>query len=352
MTSINDLPEELLTHISSFMDCESYINFHTAFDITKKRNFPISSKTIQIETPIIYNNIKKHILYKIQSQLNINFIVNSDYIKYFKNVRGIRVGFDISTMDELYMNNLEILNFNLLTVYTCVNPLYNFSKLKELSCSFMNINHSIDNLINLNSLTCTGTNIKNVNSLINLEYLSCCYTEVSDVSNLKKLKIMRCSNTLISEICNLPLLSIIFVESTPIKSLYNLPKLRDLYCSFTQIKYINNFNNLKNCICINSLVAFITNCESLEGLICDDTPITDVNNLTNLQVLSCKNCTNLPSKLELVNLKELYYDNSSITNIEFCVNIEIVNKILINNPNVNNSSQNYISVESFLIEEQ
>ncbi|MCA0236804.1 MAG: leucine-rich repeat domain-containing protein [Bacteroidetes bacterium] len=174
----------------------------------------------------------------------------------------------------------------------------------------------LQNLINLQILYCSSTQIKNLTplqNLINLQILYCSSTQINDLTplqNLINLQILYCNSTQINDLAplqNLLNLQILYCSSTQINDLaplQNLLNLQQLFCSSTQINDLAPLQNLLN--------LQVLNCYSTQ--INDLTPLQ---NLINLQILDCSSTqiNDLTPLQNLINLQKLECFNTQINNL-------------------------------------
>ncbi len=201
---------------------------------------------------------------------------------------------------------------------------------------------SLEDLSGLIEIDCRGCKIvTKIPNIVGLEYLYCSNTNIEYIPVIETLRVLKCSNTLIKKIPNIVGLERLYCSKTDIEYIPDFENLIFLNCSNTLIKKIPDIFTLERLVCDHCInLNEIPYIESLTGIFCNHSPITKIPELELLTELRCHNCNleKLPilplltyliyDKTEEIssyeNLSGIgYYNNYSITKIDLKKMIEI-----------------------------
>lgn len=190
----------------------------------------------------------------------------------------------------------------------------------------------LDELVNLNSLTCfysydyNGYSIKIPKKLLNLEYLRCSNINCGEIPELIKLKYLYIFNTNTTKIpevlINLTHLSVVRTNVSIVPdTLINLIDLDIAYSKVTEIP--KTLKKLKYLTCYSTKVKEIPSFQYLTDLTCYDTNIEIIGENPNLNVIVCcrTKLTSLYGLYNSINLTYLDCSETLVSEIPYLENL-------------------------------
>lgn len=235
-----------------------------------------------------------------------------------------------------------------------LEPLKNLLQLQSIFCSVTQVSDlsPLKNLLKLQSVHCSHTQVSNLEPLKNLLQLTtidCSITLVHDLKpldNLKKLQIVNCSGTQVSNLEPLKnLLKLTWIdcyrtEVSNLEPLKNLLQLKMIDCSETHVSDLLpliNLTDLKEIFCFNTQVHDLLplkNLSNIHTIDCYNTQISDLSplkTLLNLKMIDCfgTQINNLSPLRGLTQLQMINCGATEVTNLEPLKNLTELTELML-----------------------